>query len=179
MGDRPSGDVRGAVLLRKGEAAIVFTIIGIAGFALLSRRGVETKPAPWDRLPRYRDLQPVCRSRQERRIQRGSTSEKGRYPFRSRCLERHLYGSPRGSQQHGRWGIIQVGQRLIMSNTRSWAVLIRKLGAKRKAWVNHLVEIRDEKGWEWSVRRFPLTKEAKSSPSPNITVICPNGRSLL
>lgn len=37
---------------------------------------------------------------------------------------------------------IQVGQRLIMSNTRSWAVLIRKLGAKRKAWVNHLVHIR-------------------------------------
>jgi len=46
MGDRPSGDVRGAVLLRKGEAEIVFTIIGIAGFALLSQRGVETKPAP-------------------------------------------------------------------------------------------------------------------------------------
>ena len=42
----------------------------------------------------------------------------------------------------GDGGIIQVGQRLIMSNTRSWAVLIRKLGAKRKAWVNHLVHIR-------------------------------------
>ena len=116
----PVGTNRGAVLLRGGGTAIVLATIVIAGFALLWRIGVETKPASPE------SVTPISRSPTSVSLTPRTTDSKRIYVVKSgdtlsEIAARHgiSVGALAEANNIGDEDIIQVGQRLIVPDTRS------------------------------------------------------------